>query len=41
MQENFLFGTRKSYAYCSLVGLPTLNQVQLSETSVGRFEGIA
>ena len=41
MQEHILYGTYKSYAWCFWVGLPTLNQVQWSETSVGRFEGIA
>ena len=41
IQEYSLFGICKSYACCYWVGLPTLNQVQWSETSVGRFEGNA
>ena len=41
MKEYCLFGICKSYACCYWVGLPTLNQVQWSETSVGRFEGNA
>ena len=41
MQEDILFGTSKSYACCSLVGWPTTNQVQWSETSAGQFEEIA
>ena len=40
MQEHILFGNCKSYAYCILVGLLTLDKVQCSETSVGRFEVI-
>ena len=36
-----LFGNYKSYACSILVGFPTLNKVQWSKTSVGRFEGIA
>ena len=35
------FDTCKRRACCYGVGLPTLSQVQWSETSVGRFEGIA
>ena len=38
MQDGILFGTSKSYARGSLVGLPTLNQVQWNETSVGRWK---
>ena len=41
IKEHSLFDTCKSYAICYWIGLPTLNQVQWSETSVGRFEGIA
>ena len=35
------FGICKSYDCCYWVGLLTLNQVQWSQTSVGRFEGNA
>ena len=41
MQEHILFGTCICYACCLLVELPNLNQVQWSETLVGRFDGIA